>query len=80
MKKAVWSGIAASFGVLVMASSVSAQSTGNINVQVNVNARAKLALGAASITFNDADPDVVTMFTSAPISVDVKALRLRAGR
>lgn len=79
MKKAVWSGIAACFGVLVMSSSVYAQNTGNINVQVNVNARAKLQLGAASITFNDADPDVVTTFTSAPISVDVKARTTSGG-
>lgn len=79
MKKVVWSGIAACFGVLVMSSSVYAQNTGNINVQVNVNARAKLQLGAASITFNDADPDVVTTFTSAPISVDVKARTTSGG-
>ena len=79
MKKAVWSGIAACFGVLVMSSSVYAQNTGNITVQVNVNARAKLQLGAASITFNDADPDVVTTFTSAPISVDVKARTTSGG-
>ena len=72
MKKAVWSGIAAFFGVLVMSSSVYAQTTANINVQVNVNARAKLTIGAANITFNDADPDVVTTFTSNPISIDVK--------
>ena len=78
MKKAVWSGIAACFGVLVMSSSVYAQSTGNINVQVNVNARAKLAIGTGTITFNDADPDVVTTFTSAPVSLDVKA-RTTAG-
>jgi hypothetical protein len=45
MKKAVWSGIAACFGVLVMSSSVYAQSTGNVNVQVNVNAPATLAIG-----------------------------------
>ena len=79
MKKAVWSGIAACVGVLVMSSSVYAQNTGNINVQVNVNARAKLQLGAAAITFNDADPDVVTTFTSAPISVDVKARTTSGG-
>ncbi len=78
MKKAVWSGIAAFFGVVVMSSSVYAQNTGNINVQVNVNARAKLDIGVANITFNDADPDVVTTFTSNPISLDVKA-RTSAG-
>jgi hypothetical protein len=78
MKKAVWSGIAAVVGVLVMSSSVYAQSTHNINVQVTVNARAKLAISTGAITFVDADPDLTPTFTSAPISIDVKA-RTSAG-
>ena len=41
-------------------------------------ARAELAIGTETITFNDADPDVVTTITSAPVSLDVKA-RTTAG-
>ena len=74
MKKAVWSGLTAFVGVLALASSVSAQTTGNINVQVNVNARAKLSIGGTgTITFADVDPDVVGTFNSGPIALDVKA-------
>lgn len=48
-------------------------------MQVTVNARAKLAIGGTgTITFVDADPDVTPTFTSAPISLDVKA-RTSAG-
>jgi hypothetical protein len=79
MKKAVWSGVIAFVGMAVMSTSAFAQApTANINVQVNVNARAKLTLGTAAISFADADPDVTPTFTSAPVSIDVKA-RTTAG-
>lgn len=44
-----------------------------------MNAKAKLTLGLAAITFADADPDVTPLYTSAPVSVDVKARTTAAG-
>ena len=81
MKKAVWSGIIAGVGVLVLSGSAFAQSTDNksINVTVNVNARAKLTLGSAAISFADSDPDVTATLTSAAISIDVKARTSTSG-
>jgi hypothetical protein len=75
MKKAVWSAVVATAVLVLGSSSAFAQQTATAAVAVtaNVNAKAKLTLGLLSVTFPDADPDVTTMYTSAPISVDVKA-------
>jgi hypothetical protein len=75
MKKAVWSGIVAGGVLLLGASSVYAQQTAGASVAVTavVNAKAKLTLGTAAVTFADADPDVTPLYTSAPITIDVKA-------
>lgn len=74
MKKAVWSGVLAVAMMAGVVTTASAQTdTKGIAVTVNVNARAKLTLGAASVTFNDADPDVTPTFTSGAITIDVKA-------
>jgi len=75
MKKAVWSGAVAAAVLLLGPSTALAQqtATASIAVTANVNAKAKLSLGLASITFADADPDVTPLYTSAPVSVDVKA-------
>ena len=80
MKKAVWSGIVAGGFLVLGASSVFAQQTAGASVAVTatVNAKAKLTLGLAAVTFADADPDVTPLYTSAPISIDVKA-RTTAG-
>ncbi len=80
MKKAVWSGAVAGGVVLLGSSSAFAQqtATASIAVTANVNAKAKLTLSVAAITFADADPDVTPVFTSAPVTVDVKA-RTSAG-
>jgi len=75
MKKAVWSGAVATAVLLLGSSSAFAQQTATAAVAVtaNVNAKAKLTLGLASVTFADADPDLTPLYTSAPISIDVKA-------
>jgi hypothetical protein len=76
MKKAVWSGAVAIAVLLLGSSSAFAQpqtATAAVAVTANVNAKAKLTLGLLSVTFPDADPDVTPLYTSAPISVDVKA-------
>ncbi len=81
MKKVVWSGAVIAAVVLLGPASAFAQQTANASIAVtaNVNAKAKLTLGTAAITFADADPDVVPTFTSAPVSVDVKARTTAAG-
>jgi hypothetical protein len=81
MKKAVWSGAVATAVLLLGSSSAFAQQTATAAVAVtaNVNAKAKLSLGLASVTFADADPDATPLYTSAPISVDVKARTTAAG-
>jgi hypothetical protein len=81
MKKAVWSGAVAAAVVLLGSSSAFAQQTANASIAVtaNVNAKAKLTLGTNAINFADADPDVTPVFTSAPVSVDVKARTSNAG-
>lgn len=75
MMKAVWSATIATAAVMLVSTSVYAQTTqtGSINVTANVNAKAKLTLGAASITFADADPDVTATMVASAVSVDVKA-------
>jgi hypothetical protein len=80
MKKAVWSGAVAAAVVLLGSSSAFAQQTANASIAVtaNVNAKAKLTLSVAAINFADADPDLTPVFTSAPVTVDVKA-RTSAG-
>jgi hypothetical protein len=81
MKKAVWSGTVAT-AVLLLGSTVAfAQQTASASIAVtaSVNAKAKLSLGLASITFADADPDVTPLYTSAPVSVDVKARTTNGG-
>jgi hypothetical protein len=80
MKKAVWSGAVATAVLLLGSTTASAQQTANASIAVtaNVNAKAKLSLGLAAITFADADPDVTPLYTSAAVSVDVKA-RTTAG-
>lgn len=80
MTKAVWSGVLTIGAVLLCSVPAFAQATvnGSINVTANVNAKAKLTLGAASITFADADPDVVPTMTSSAVNIDVKA-RTSAG-
>jgi hypothetical protein len=74
MKKAVWSSVAAVV-LLSWAAPAAAQqtATGTVNVTANVAARARLTLGAASITFNDADPDVTPSLTATAITIDVMA-------
>ncbi len=81
MKKAVWSGAVATAVLLLGSSTALAQqsATASIAVTANVNAKAKLSLGVAAITFADADPDLVTVYTSAPVSVDVKARTTATG-
>jgi hypothetical protein len=80
MKKAVWSGAVAAAVVLLGSSSAFAQQTANASIAVTatVNAKAKLTLSVAAINFADADPDVTPVYTSAPVTVDVKA-RTSAG-
>ena len=80
MKKAVWSGAVATAVLLLGSSTALAQqtATASIAVTANVSAKAKLTLGLAAITFADADPDLTPLYTSAPVSVDVKA-RTTAG-
>src|SRR6186997_3450596 len=75
MKKAVWSGAVATAVLLLGSSTAFAQqtATASIAVTASVNAKAKLTLGLAAITFADADPDVTPLYTSAPVSVSVKA-------
>ena len=75
MMKAVWSATIATAAVMLVSTSVYAQTTqtGSLNVTANVNAKAKLSLSVPSITFADADPDVVLVMTSAAVGVDVKA-------
>jgi hypothetical protein len=67
--------------VLLGSSAAFAQQTANASIAVtaNVNAKAKLSLGVAAINFADADPDVTPVFTSAPVTVDVKARTTAAG-
>jgi hypothetical protein len=81
MKKAVWSGAVATAVLLLGSSTALAQqsATASIAVTANVSAKAKLSLGLAAITFADADPDVTPLYTSAPVSVDVKARTTSAG-
>jgi hypothetical protein len=81
MKKAVWSGAVAAAVVLLGSSSAFAQQTANASIAVtaNVNAKAKLTLGTAAINFADADPDVTPIFTSAPVTVDVRSRTSAAG-
>jgi len=81
MKKAVWSGVVAAAVMLLGSSSAFAQQTANASIAVtaNVNAKAKLTLGTAAINFADADPDVTPVFTSAPVTVDVKSRTTAAG-
>lgn len=80
MKKAVWSGVIAGAVVLLGSSSAFAQQTAGASIAVtaHVDAKAKLSLSLSSINWADADPDVVTAFSSGPITVDVKA-RTSAG-
>ena len=77
MKKAVWSGVLAAFGILAMSTSVfaqAAQATGTVTVNANINPKAKLTLGAASIAFPDLDPDAAPSLTAtAALDIDVKA-------
>src|SRR5690349_8585976 len=81
MKKAVWSVVTTAAVVLLASSSAFAQQTANASIAVtaNVNAKAKLTLGVAAINFADADPDVTPVFTSAPVTVDVKSRTTAAG-
>jgi hypothetical protein len=81
MKKAVWSGAVATAVLLLGSSSAVAQQTATAAVAVtaNVNAKAKLSLGLASVTFADADPDLTPLYTSAPISIDVRARTSNGG-
>ena len=81
MKKAVWSGAVATAVLLLGSSTAFAQqtATASIAVTASVNAKAKLTLGLAAITFADADPDLTPLYTSAPVSVDVKARTTSTG-
>jgi hypothetical protein len=81
MKKAVWSVVGTAAVVLLGSSSAFAQQTANASIAVtaNVGAKAKLTLGVAAINFADADPDLVPVFTSAPVTVDVKSRTTAAG-
>jgi hypothetical protein len=75
MMKAVWSATIATAAVMLVSTSVYAQTiqTGSINVTANVAAKAKLSLSAASITFADADPDVTPTMVASAVTIDVKA-------
>jgi hypothetical protein len=76
MTKAVWGGIFTAAAVLLCSSQAYAQATdgGTVTVTAAVNAKAKLTLGSASVTFNDADPDVTPLLTATgAVSVGVKA-------
>lgn len=81
MKKAVWSVVTTAAVVLLGSPSAFAQQTANASIAVtaNVNAKAKLTLGVAAINFADADPDLTPVFTSAPVTIDVKSRSTSAG-
>ena len=81
MKKAVWSGAVPTAVLLLGSTAVYAQQTATaaISVTASVNAKAKLSLGVGTITFADADPDATPLYTSAPVTVDVKARTTAAG-
>jgi hypothetical protein len=80
MMKALLRGGLATAAVLVGSTHAFAQttSTATVNVTVGVNARAVLTLDTSAITWNDADPDSVSSFTSAPIAISTRA-RTTAG-
>ena len=78
MKKAVWTGIIAAVGVLMLSTPAFAQQTASATVTVTatVNAKAKLTINggsSASISFGDADPDVSGTIAALPLTIDVKA-------
>lgn len=77
MKKAVWSSVITGLAMLLCSSTDAfAQATAGATVTVSatVNPKAKLTVGAASVTFNDADPDVTPLLTAtAALSLDVKS-------
>jgi hypothetical protein len=78
MKKAVWSGIIATIGMLALSTSVYAQQTdsGTVNVTATVNAKAKLSINGVSttsISFGDFDPDANPTIPASPLNIDVKA-------
>jgi len=76
MTKAVWSGVLTAAAVVLFSSPASAQVTAGATVTVSatVSAKAKLTVGSASVTFNDADPDVTPLLTATgAVSLDVKA-------
>jgi hypothetical protein len=80
MKKAVWTGVVAAAVVVLGSSSAFAQQTAGASIAVtaHVDAKAKLSLSLSTIDWADADPDLTTVYTSAPVTVDVKA-RTSAG-
>jgi hypothetical protein len=63
MKKAVWSGIAACFGVLVMSSSVYEQSTGNI--PLNTLQRTATGTGYQGGSSDSTTPQTVGTWTGS---------------
>jgi hypothetical protein len=77
MRKAVWSGVLAAFGVLMVTTSAFAQAataSGTVTVNANINPKAKLTLGAAAISFPDLDPDAApSLAATAALTIDVKA-------
>jgi hypothetical protein len=79
MKKAVWSGIIATVGVMALSTPAYAQAqtaNGTVNVTANVNPKAKLTLNGgatAAISFADADPDVDATVSATPLNIAVKA-------
>ena len=74
MKKAVWSGVLAAFGVLVMSTSAFAQASDSANVTVtaNVNSKAKLTV-TGTVLFADANPDDTPVIAATALNIEVKA-------
>ena len=78
MTKAVWSGVLTGIGAVLLCSTQAfaqaATAGASVTVSATVSPKAKLTVGAASVTFNDADPDVTPLLTATlPLSLNVRA-------
>ena len=76
MKKASLVLVIVGLGLVLMAGSVfaaNATATSTLTINATVANTAKLTLGAASISFADADPDLVASIPSVPAAVNVTA-------
>ena len=78
MTKAVWSGVLTGVAAILLCSTQAfaqaATAGATVTVSATVNPKAKLTVGAASVTFNDADPDVTPLLTAtAALSLNVRS-------